>query len=85
MAEEDVEKTAFIIEDGLWEFLFMPYGLTNAPSTFQRFMDATLVGLKWNCLLVYLDDIIIFSSNFEQHLRDVETVFTRLQSANLKF
>jgi hypothetical protein len=61
----------------------MPFGLCNAPATFQRFMAATMAGLKWKTLLVYMDDIIVFSSSFDQHLVDVEEVFIRLQKASV--
>ncbi len=56
---KDREKTAFISDQGLFEFNVMPFGLCNAPATFQRLMDAVLAGLKWTTCLVYLDDIII--------------------------
>ena len=78
------EKTAFITDSGLYEFLVMPFGLCNAPATFQRFMDATLAGLKWKNLIVYLDDIIIFSSSFDEHIKDLREVFGRLKDAHLK-
>ena len=78
------DLTAFITSDGLFQFKVMPFGLTNAPATFQRFMDAVLAGYKWKNLLVYMDDICVFSSTFEQHLKDLREVFTRLRSANLK-
>lgn len=84
MDDASKEKTAFVCSDGLFEFNVMPFGLCNAPATFQRFMDAVLAGLKWNTLLVYLDDIIIFSPTAEQHIADLETVFQRLREANLK-
>ena len=84
MNEDSIEKTAFITQSGLFEFLVLPFGLTNAPATFQRYMDAITAGLKWKCLLVYLDDIIIFSPTFDDHLRDVEEVLKRLEEANLK-
>ena len=77
------EKTAFITDSGLYEFNVMPFGLCNAPATFQRFMDATLAGLNWKTLVVYMDDIIIFSSTFEEHINDVEDVFKRLEKANV--
>jgi len=77
------EKTAFSTDSGLYEFNVMPFGLCNAPATFQRFMDATMAGLKWKTLLVYMDDIIVFSSTFAEHLVDLEGVFLRLQEANL--
>ncbi len=84
MDEASKEKTAFITEGGLFEYNVMPFGLTNAPATFQRFMDATLAGLKWQCLLVYLDDIIIFSPTFEQHMIDLREVFGRLREVNIQ-
>ena len=84
MSKRSQEKTAFITHDGLYEFKVMPFGLTNAPATFQRFMDVVLAGLKWKCLLVYLDDICIFSRNFDNHLEDVREVFQRIREAQLK-
>jgi predicted aspartyl protease len=84
MDPNDKEKTAFITDSGLYQFNVMSFGLTNAPATFQRYMDAVLAGLKWNSLLVYIDDILIFSPTFESHLKDVETVFARLAEANLQ-
>ena len=84
MAADSKAKTAFISHKGLFEYNVMPFGLTNAPATFQRFMDAVLSGSKWKTLLVYIDDICVFSRDFETHLKDLEEVFKRLQAANLK-
>ena len=61
----------------------MPFGLLNAPATFQRLMDIVLAGLKWKCCLVYLDDIIVYSPTFEQHIQDLHSVFRALAEANL--
>ena len=83
MDKESKEKTAFITHKGLYEFNVMPYGLTNAPATFQRLMDIVLAGLKWQCCLVYIDDIVIYSPNFDQHLIDLKNVFLTLREANL--
>ena len=83
LAADAKEKTAFITDTGLYEFNVMPFGLCNAPATFQRFMDATLAGLKWKNLVVYMDDIIIFSENFEEHVKDLDEVLTRLGNANI--
>ncbi len=79
IAEEDAEKTAFISHQGLFEFNVMPFGLCNAPATFQRCMDKCLAGLKWRSLLVYLDDIIVFSQDVKTHLEDLKDVFERLR------
>jgi len=65
-----------------WRFTVMPFGLTCAPSVFQRLMDLVLCGLSYEFGLVYLDDII-FSSTFEDHLLRLE-VFKRLRWAKLK-
>jgi transposase InsO family protein len=81
--ENSKEKTAFSTDSGLYEFNVMPFGLCNAPATFQRFMDATMAGLKWKTLLVYMDDIIVFSATFNEHLNDLEEVFIRLKDANI--
>ena len=62
----------------------MPFGLCNAPSTFQRLMEFVLTGLQWSICLIYLDDVIIFSKNFDDHLRRMEEVFGRLREAGLK-
>ena len=61
----------------------MPFGLTNAPATSLCALDIILSGLKWRICLVYLDDVIIFSANAEQHFRDVDTVMHRLRGAGL--
>ena len=64
MNRADQEKTAFCTPEGLFEFTVMPFGLCNAPATFQRYMDMILVGLQWNRCLVYLDDVVIIDEHF---------------------
>ena len=75
-------KTAFSTAQGHYQFSTMPIGLKGAPATFQRLMDSVLRGLHWSSILVYLDDIIIFSSSFEEHLVRLDEVFQRLKNAN---
>lgn len=81
---EDVPKTAFTVEHGHYEFVRMPFGLKNAPSTFQRVMDNVLQGLQGKICLVYMDDIIIFSTSLQEHIVNLKSVFERLRQANLK-
>ena len=80
----DREKTAFTTYDGLFEFVKMPFGLCNAPATFQRLMDLVLAGLQWHNCLVYLDDILIIGKTFKEQLENLHLVFDRLREAGLK-
>ncbi|KAK7906740.1 hypothetical protein WMY93_015352 [Mugilogobius chulae] len=84
VAEEDREKTAFTTGHGLYQFRSMPMGLTNAPATFQRFMELVLKGLPWQICMVYLDDILIYSRSFSEHIEALEEVFTRIGAAGLR-
>jgi hypothetical protein len=79
-----MDKTAFCTTEGLFEFKVMPFGLCDAPATFQRLMNAVLAGLQWSSCLVYLDDVIIPGRAFEEHLRNLTLVFDRLREAGLK-
>ena len=84
VAEKDREKTAFITQEGLFEFTKMPFGLCNAPATFQQLMDLILAGLQWKNCLVYLDDILIIGKTFKEHNDNLGLVFSRLREAGLK-
>ena len=84
MNPKDVEKTAFTTPFGLYQFRVMPFGLANAPATFERMMEHILRGLHWETCLIYLDDVIIFSRTFDEHLVRLHEVLTRLKEANLK-
>ncbi|KAG6465364.1 hypothetical protein O3G_MSEX015105 [Manduca sexta] len=84
MSPEDIPKTAFNVEHGHFEFLRMPMGLKNAPSTFQRVMDNVLRDLQNVICLVYLDDIIVFSVSLQEHMVNLEKVFKRLRDSNFK-
>ena len=83
LEESAREKTAFSTPVGLFEFNVMPFGLTNAPAMFQRLMECGLAGLSMEQCLVYIDDVIVFSQSFADHLHHLENVFTRLVAAGL--
>jgi hypothetical protein len=84
MDQNDKEKTAFCVPNGLYQFKVMPMGLTNAPLTFQRMMDQILKHLNWKKCLCFFDDILIFSSTFDEHLIALDEVLSTLARANLK-
>jgi hypothetical protein len=84
MKESDKKKTAFITQMGTYEFNVMPFGLCNAPATFQRLMDKILQTYIGKFVVVYLDDLTIYSDTFENHLKHLSTIFDTLQQANLK-
>lgn len=82
--EEDREKTAFTTPFGLFEWDRMPFGLCNAPATFQRLMQRCLGGQLMESTLVYLDDVIVYSPDFESHLQHLEKVFQAMEKYGLK-
>ena len=82
IAEEDQHKTAFITDEGLYEWKRMAFGFTNAPAVFQRAMDRVFKGLPF--VIVYLDDIIICSKNEKEHMRHIKLVFERIRKFKLK-
>lgn len=86
LSEADKHKTAFTTPDGSsFEFNVMPFGLKNAPSTFQKLMASeVLVGLLNVCVAVYLDDIIVFSKNIDEHVYHLRLVLERIQSHDLR-
>ncbi|CDF40036.1 retrotransposon protein [Chondrus crispus] len=83
VAEADREKTTFTCHEGCYQFRRMPFGLCNAPATFQRTLDILLSGYRWKSCLVYFDDIIIFSNFIEEHSTHVQQVLKVLQDAGL--
>ena len=83
MTSGESEKTAFVTRDGHFEFKVLPFGLTNAPATFQRTMDMVLSGLNWKICMVYIDDIIVYRPSFEEHLHHLTEVFDCLLKNNL--
>lgn len=84
MSEEDRAKTAVTTPFGLFEWTRMPFGLCNAPATFQRLMGVVLGDLTFDILLIYLDDIIVFSKDFDSHCQRLEIVFNWLRQHGLK-
>lgn len=82
--EEDKEKTAFLTPIGLYEFNYLPFGLCNAPASFQRLMDIILSGLQWQICLVYLDDILIFAKTHDEMLKRLKIVLTKMLTGGLK-
>jgi len=75
MHPRDKEKTAFVTRYGTYEFNVMPFGLCNAPATFQRLMDRVYDGIAWKFVVVYLDDTIVYSRTFDDHLKHLDEVF----------
>lgn len=84
VAEEDKPKTAFVCPLGFWEFNRMPQGVTNAPSTFQRLMEKCMGDINLKEVLVFLDDLIVFSASLEEHERRLLQVLARLKEYGLK-
>ncbi|XP_011859426.1 PREDICTED: uncharacterized protein LOC105556922 [Vollenhovia emeryi] len=81
---QDAPKTAFSTPYGHYQFRRMPFGLKNAPATFQRLMDNVLTGLQGNELFVYMDDIVIYARSLQEHAVKLNKLMTRLRNANLK-
>jgi hypothetical protein len=83
MREGDEWKIAFKTNEGLYEWIIIPFGLTNEPSTFMRLMNEVLREFIENFVIVYLDDILIFSKTVAEHLKHLPTVMKRLQQDKL--
>lgn len=83
MSEADIEKTAFTCHRGLFEFTRLPFGLSNAPSSFMRLMDIVLGDARYNYAMAYLDDVVMYSETFEEHLVHLSSVLERMRKAGL--
>lgn len=84
MGKDSIEKTAFRVPWGLYEFNRLPQGLCNSPSTFQRVMELIFADLNLEQLVIYLDDILVYSATFEEHVKRLGEVFNRLIQNGLK-
>jgi hypothetical protein len=84
MDPKDIDKTAFTVDNGRYSFKRMPQGLSNSPATFQRVVDNILRDLINKGCLVYMDDIIVYSTSLEEHILLLKKVFSKLRESNLK-
>ena len=84
MSPEDSHKTAFLTPYGHYEFDSMPFGLKNAPATFQRLMDLVLTGHRGTELFVFLDDIVLYENFLQEHEEKFTKLKERLSAANLR-
>lgn len=84
MSKEDQKKTAFSTPFGHYEYRRMPFGLKNAPATFQRLMNSILSKFIGKICVVYMDDILIFSSSLQEHINSLNKILRTLEEAGLK-
>lgn len=85
IAEDDRWKTAFLTHRGLYQYKRMPFGLKNAPLQFQCYMDSVFGSLRWTSALVYIDDILVFSDNVDDHAIQLATLLDSAIAVGLKF
>ena len=82
---ETKHKTGIITESGCWQFKKLPFGLMNSPAAFAMVMTKILSGLLFKSALAYIDDVLAYSSSFEQHLKHLELIFDRFRKGGIKF
>ena len=85
LEEESQKLTAFITLLGLCKWKRLPMGLSFAPRAFQNLMDLIVAGLSYEMALAYLDDVMVFGRNIDEHLKRLELVFQHLAENGLKF
>ena len=79
LQKENKEKTVFTVKSGQWKYNILPMGITNVAPTFQKNMKMMLNGLLWTKYIIYIDDVIIFSTTFEQYKKDIREVLKRMR------
>ena len=84
MSPDAKRKAAFVTNEGLFQFRVMPFGLCNAPATFERLMDRVLYGMRWSRCLVYLNDVISFGGTVTEALTRLEDVLSHLSNFGLQ-
>ncbi|KAG1168581.1 hypothetical protein G6F71_009002 [Rhizopus microsporus] len=84
MAQNSISKTGFVTKHGTFEFNVMPFGLTSAPATYQRMMTSLLQEYIGKFVMVFIDDIIIYSRNLKEHVDHLQLVFNKCAQANLR-
>ena len=84
LAKKDRDKAAFVTHQGLYNFKVLPFGLCNAPATFESLMDRVLKVLQWQTCLVYIDDVIVFGKDVDSAFIHLKEIFQRLKEAQLK-
>jgi hypothetical protein len=83
MHPDDIEKTAFRTHKGLFQFKWMSFGLRNGPSIFQRVMNEVLSPYLWLFCLVYIDDIVVYSRSYEEHIQHLDKVLATIEDSGL--
>ena len=79
MAKESIPKTGFVAHKGLFEYVRMPMGLCNSAASFERLAEQVFALELWVFLLLYIDDLIVYSKTPEEHIKQLRVVLTRLQ------
>jgi uncharacterized protein YeaO (DUF488 family) len=84
IVQEDREKTGFMGKTGQYQFKVTPFGLTGAPGIFCKALNSTLAEDMWETCMVYVDDVIVWSENVDDHFKDLENIFKKLNSKGFK-